>query len=85
MNINLLVDEAVFETLFIDHPLYTMTPHSFALEIERIVREQKIDYLAATAQLCEQYEIDYSSIPKLLTKTMKEKIEVSALERNYKI
>jgi hypothetical protein len=32
-------------------------------------------------KLCEKYEIEYESVPKLLTKTMKEKLEMVAIER----
>lgn len=71
-----------FERLFIDHPLYEFTPQSFCLEIERIVKEQKLPYLKAIEALCEQYELDYTAVPNLLTQTMKEKCEMDAEERN---
>jgi hypothetical protein len=80
-----MIDDAAFETLFIDHPLYQMTPVSFSLAIEKLVKEEKLDYLDATCQLCEKYEIEYSAIPRLLTPTMKDKIEVAATERKFRI
>ena len=75
----------VFETLFIDHPLFDISASSFALEIEKVVKFQKIDYLAAVCQLCEQYEIDFSAVPKLITTTMRDKIEVAATDRKLRI
>lgn len=75
------VDEA-FERLFIDHPLYEFTPSNFSLEIEKTVKDSRCNYLEAVLRLCERYEIDYTSIPKLLTETMKDKIEVDAMSLN---
>jgi hypothetical protein len=78
-------EDAAFESLFIDHPLYQMTASSFALEIEKVVKEQKVDYLEAVCQLCERFEIDYSAVPKLLTPTMKDKIEMAAIDRKFRM
>ena len=75
----------VFETLFIDHPLHDMNSSSFALEIEKLVRTEKIDYLDAVCRLCEKFEIDFATVPKLITPTMKDKIEVAAIERKFRI
>jgi hypothetical protein len=80
----MMVSEA-FDTLFIDHPLYNMTSSNFCLEIEKLVKEHKVDYLEAVKQLCEKYEIDYSAVPKLLSQTMKDKIEMAATERRFRI
>jgi hypothetical protein len=75
----------VFETLFIDHPLFDISASSFALEIEKVVKTEKVDYLAAVCQLCERYEIDFSAVPKLITPTMRDKIEVAATDRKFRI
>jgi hypothetical protein len=74
------IDESV-DILFIDHPLYQITPTAFSLEIEDVVRRERLDYFDALMKLCEKYEIEYESVPKLLTKTMKEKLEMVAIER----
>ena len=74
-----------FEHLFIDHPMYDMNAAKFSLEIEKLVKEQKIDYLEAVCQLCEQFEIEAEAVPKLLTATMKDKIEIAANERHFRI
>jgi hypothetical protein len=62
-----------------------MNSSTFALEIEKLVLTEKIDYLDAVCQLCEKYEIDFSAVPKLITQTMKDKIDVAATERKYRI
>jgi hypothetical protein len=77
--------EKDFYRLFIDHPLYDMTASKFSLEIEKLVKEQKVDYLEAATQLCERFEIDYNDIKKLISPTMKDKIEVAATERKYRL
>lgn len=80
-----MVNRDAFEVLFIDHPMYTMNSYTFSLEIEKLVKTEKIDYLEAVKQLCEKYEIDFAAVPKLITPTMKDKIEVAATERNFRI
>ena len=85
MNTISVQNESAFETLFIDHPLHQMNSSTFALEIEKLVLTEKIDYLDAVCQLCEKYEIDFSAVPKLITQTMKDKIDVAATERKYRI
>lgn len=73
------------DVLYVNQPTYRMVPSVFSLEIEKIVKEQKMDYLDAVCLFCEQNEIDYETIPRLLSKTMKEKIEIAALERNFRL
>lgn len=82
---NEFLGDGEFDRLFINHPLYNLTSSSFCLEIEKLVKEQNMDYLDATVRLCEIYEIDEKAVPKLLTPTMQDKIEVAATERNFKL
>lgn len=70
-----------FERLFIDSPLYDMVPATFCSQIEQIVKEKNIDYWAAATMLCEEYEIEFSQAKKLITDTMKDKIELAAHAR----
>ena len=83
-----------FDSLFIDHPFFqikeqielaVMTSSTFSLAIEKLVKEEKMDYLDATCRLCEKFEIEYASIPRLLTSDMKDKIELAATERKYRL
>lgn len=78
-----LISEDDFSRLFIDHPLYELNPQNFSLQIEKLVKDQGLDYLEATVALCEQYEIEYSyAAKKLISSTMKDKIEVDSMAKN---
>ncbi len=74
--------EENFERRFIDNPLFDLTPQTFSLEIEKVVKQQGLNYLEAVSYLCEQFEMDEKSIPALLTPTMKDKIEMVAISHN---
>ena len=60
-----------------------LTPSKFALEIEKIVAEEKINYIDAIVHYCEQNAIDVESVPKLISKPLKEKLKWEATELNY--
>lgn len=70
------VTDGQFERSFIDHPLYDINTSNFALEIEKVVKETKCNYIEAIIQLCDKYEIEYSAVVKILTPTMIDKIEM---------
>ena len=44
-----------------------LTPSKFALEIETIVAEEKINYIDAICQYCEMNDIEVDSISKLIS------------------
>jgi hypothetical protein len=58
-------------------------PSKFAQEIEKIVLEQKTNYIDAIISFCEQNEIDIESISKLISKPLKEKLRCEATELNF--
>ena len=58
-------------------------PAKFAQEIETIVEEDKISYIDAIVNFCEKNKIDLESVPKLLSKPLKEKIKCEAMELNF--
>jgi hypothetical protein len=58
-------------------------PSRFAQEIENLVSEQKISYIDAIVNFCEQNNIDLESVPKLISKPLKEKIKYEAMELNF--
>jgi Phage late-transcription coactivator len=62
-----------------------MTPNNFALKVEQVVKEQKLDYLDAACQVCEEFEIELASVSKLISPTMRDKIEMDARLRKYRI
>ena len=59
------------------------TPKTFSLEIEKLAFEKRCTHLEAISIYCEKVGIEPISTAKLLTKSLKEKIEANARELNY--
>ena len=60
-----------------------LTPSKFALEIEKIVAEEKLNYIDAICHYCEINEIEVDSISKLVSKPLKEKLKWDATQLNF--
>ena len=60
-----------------------LTPSKFALEIEKIVAEQNINYIDAICHYCEMNSIDVESITKLISKPLKERLKWDAIRLNF--
>ncbi len=60
-----------------------MCKQSFALEIEKIVAEEKINYIDAIVHYCELNELDVESVTKLVSKPLKEKLRWDATQLNF--
>ena len=59
-------------------------PAKFAQEIETLVLENKdMNYIDAIVHFCEQNSIDVESVPKLISKPLKEKLKYEAQELNF--
>jgi len=59
-------------------------PARFAQEIENLVHsEEKMSYIDAIIHFCEKNNIDVESVPKLISKPLKEKIKYEAMELNF--
>ena len=59
-------------------------PTKFAQEIETLVLENKdMNHLDAIVHFCDKNSIDVESVPKLISKPLKEKIKCDALELNF--
>ena len=59
-------------------------PTRFAQEIESLVQINKqMNYIDAIVFFCEQNAIDLESVPKLISKPLKEKIKYEAQELNF--
>ena len=54
----------------------------FAEEIESIVHENRMKYIDAIVFFCETNNLDVDSIPKLVSKPLKEKLKAEAIELN---
>ena len=56
----------------------------FAEEIETLVKVNKdMNYIDAIVHFCEQNSLDLESVPKLISKPLKEKIKCDAQELNF--
>ena len=59
-------------------------PAKFAQEIERLVQENhELNYIDAIVVICDQNSIELESVPKLLSKPLKEKLKFNAMELNF--
>jgi hypothetical protein len=57
-----------------------MNSKEFSLEIEKIVKEKRISYMDAVVWYCEQNDIDTGTVSSLVSKSLKEKIKVEAVD-----
>ena len=59
-------------------------PSRFAQEIESLVHENEgMSYIDAIVHFCELQSIDVESVPKLISKPLKEKLKYEAMELNF--
>ena len=55
-----------------------MNSKEFSLTIEGIVKEKKISYMDAVIWYCEENGLDPSQVSSLISKSLKEKIQLEA-------
>ncbi len=55
----------------------------FAQDIENIVKISKISYIDAIVSYCEENSIEIETVPKLISKPLKEKIKYEATKLNF--
>ena len=55
----------------------------FVQEIENLVQKENMSYIDAIIHFCEQNSIELESVPKLITKPLKEKLKYEAMELNF--
>ena len=60
-----------------------LTPVKFSMEIEKIVAEEKLNYIDAICQYCEMNDIEIQSVTKLITKPLKERLKYDAIQLNF--
>ena len=59
-------------------------PTRFAEEIEKLVLiNADMNYIDAIVHFCEQHSLDLESVPKLISKPLKEKIKWDAQQLNF--
>ena len=61
-----------------------LCPSKFAQDIEKIGHENnELNYIEAIIVYCEENSIELESVPKLLSKPLKEKLKYNAQELNF--
>ena len=59
-------------------------PSRFAQEIESLVqRNEGMNYIDAIVHFCDLQSIDVESVPKLISKPLKDKLKAEAMELNF--
>jgi len=57
-----------------------MNSKEFSLKIESIVRQKRISYMDAILDFCKENDVDPGTVGKLVSKSLKEKLKVEALD-----
>jgi hypothetical protein len=62
-----------------------LTPTKFSQEIERLVKRSNglISYIEAVVTYCQENEIEIETVPKLMSKPLKERLRYEAERLNY--
>ena len=60
-----------------------LTPQKFAIEIEKIVANDELNYIDAIIHYCESNNLEVESITKLISKPLKERLKWDATRLNY--
>ena len=60
-----------------------LTPQKFAIEIEKIVLEEELNYIDAILHYCDTNSLEIESITKLISKPLKERLKWDATRLNY--
>lgn len=60
-----------------------LSAEKFSLDIERYVIENQCNYIEAIVSYCEEKEIELETVPKLLSRPLKERLKVNAEHLNF--
>ena len=60
-----------------------LTPQKFAIEIEKIVAQEDINYIDAIVHYCESNSLEVDSVTKLISKPLKERLKWDAIRLNF--
>lgn len=63
---------------------------SFSLEVENLVAKNKISYVDAVLKVCDDYDLLYEEVPKLLSPSLKQLLmeegyQSNILKRDYEL
>ena len=60
-----------------------LTPSKFAIEIEKIVAQEGLNYIDAILYYCDSNGLEIESITKLISKPLKERLKWDAIRLNF--
>ncbi len=60
-----------------------MTTARFSQEVEKVAFDNTMNYIDAIVFYCEKNEIEIESVPKLISKPLKEKLKYDAQKLNF--
>jgi len=60
-----------------------MTTARFSTEVETLVNSDSMSYIDAIIHYCDTNDIELESVPKLISKPLKEKLKYEAQQLNY--
>tara|TARA_R100001594_G_C3967598_1_gene247009 strand:+ start:212 stop:472 length:261 start_codon:yes stop_codon:yes gene_type:complete len=60
-----------------------LTPQKFAIEIEKIVAVEDLNYIDAILHYCDSNSLEIESITKLISKPLKERLKWDATRLNF--
>ena len=60
-----------------------MNSAKFAVEIEKLVKNEKLNYIDAILDYCEKNNLEVESITKLISKPLKERLKWDATRLNF--
>jgi len=60
-----------------------MTTARFSQDVEKVAFENEMNYIDAIIFYCEKNEIEIESVPKLISKPLKEKLKYDAQKLNF--
>tara|TARA_B100001173_G_scaffold163606_1_gene141642 strand:- start:8 stop:232 length:225 start_codon:yes stop_codon:yes gene_type:complete len=59
------------------------TSKTFSLEVEKIAKEKNITHMEAVLEHCKDQQLEPDSVTRLITKSLKDKIEANARDLNF--
>ena len=60
-----------------------LTPSKFAIEIEKIVANEDLNYIDAIVHYCDTNSLEVESVTKLISKPLKERLKWDAIRLNF--
>lgn len=60
-----------------------LTKAKFAKLVEEIVKTQKLPYIEAVIELCDEHNVELEEVKKFISPVIKNKIEAEAMKLNF--